>query len=185
MIAVAVHSLAMILSEGGEPHFWNYPGFELWKFLNLAVFIIAALILHRKFGKPVSQALKSRKERIKNELQRAREERDQALQQLAEVETRVKGLEKEIAAIRERSVEEAESEAARIRAATETELGRLRESAQREIESASKAAATELRRYASEQSIHLAEDVLRREMGPEDDARLLKLRVEGLGGNRN
>jgi F0F1-type ATP synthase membrane subunit b/b' len=39
-----------------------------------------------------------------------------------------------------------------------------------------------LRRYAAEQSVHLAEEIVRREMRPEDDARLIANNIEELGG---
>jgi F-type H+-transporting ATPase subunit b len=185
MFPATAYAIAYNLAFEGAESFWDYPGFELWKFVNLAIFVGAGIYLHRVFGRPISEALRSRKERIRSELKRAREERDHALQQLAEVESRLQGLDAEIAAIRERSAAEAEAEEARIRTATEFELSRLRESAQKEIESAGKAAATELRRFASEQSIQLAEEFIRREIGPEDEARLMRLRADSLGGTRN
>ena len=60
----------------------------------------------------------------------------------------------------------------------------LSEQAQREIEGASKAARAELRAYAAEQSVRLAEELIRREIRPEDDARLMNGYVEELGGIR-
>ena len=70
----------------------------------------------------------------------------------------------------------------RIAKSTETEIAKLSEQAQREIESAGKAAKHELRRYAAETSVQLAEEILRREMKPEDDARLIQRNVQELGG---
>ena len=43
----------------------NYPGLELWKFVNLALFIIVGIYLHRRFGRPISEALRARGEGIK------------------------------------------------------------------------------------------------------------------------
>jgi alkylation response protein AidB-like acyl-CoA dehydrogenase len=56
------------------------------------------------------------------------------------------------------------------------------EQAQREIESAGKAARQELREFAAGQSVQLAEEMIRRDIKPEDDARLVGLRIEELGG---
>ncbi len=174
-----------LLASEGDIQWWNYPGFELWKFFNLALFIAAALILHRVFGRKISEGLRTRRESIKAELIRAREERDDALKQLAEVEARLSGLDAEVEAIRQRSKSEAEAERERINQATESELAKLRESARREIEGAGKAAVTELRQFASKQSIQLAEELIRREIKPDDEERLIRLRVEGLGGRTN
>ena len=157
---------------------------ELWKFVNLLVFIVLALYLHRRFGRPIREALRSRGEGIKRELLRARAERDQALAKLAEVESRFASLDAEVATVRERARAEADAEQQRIRAATEEEIAKTREQAKREIENAGKAARHELRRFAAETSVRLAEEILEREIGPEDDARLTKLSVQELGRSR-
>ena len=163
-----------------DPPWWNYPGLELWKFVNLAIFVVAFLYFLRWLG--VFQGLQTRKEMIAKALVEARRERDQALAQLAEVEKRLEGLDVEIEAIRQKSRVEAERESERIQRATEAEIAKLKESAQREIDAASKAAAAELRRFASDQSIRLAEEIISREITPEDDARLTRERAANLGG---
>ena len=61
---------------------------------------------------------------------------------------------------------------------------KLREQARREIESAVKVARAELRSFAAEQSVRLAEEMIRRELRPEDDARLVQEYVDELGGIR-
>jgi F0F1-type ATP synthase membrane subunit b/b' len=159
----------------------NYPGLELWKFVNLLVFVVCALYLHRRFGRPVREALRSRGERIKHELARAQEERDQAVAKLAEVETRFADLDAEITAIKERAKLEGDAERERIKLATEEEISRIREQAKREIESAGKAARHELRRFAATESVRLAEEMLKIEIGPDDDARLTSKSVRELG----
>ena len=170
------------LAEGELLPWWvNYPGLELWKFVNLFLFILAAFLLHRRLGKPLREALRSRSEAIKRELQKAREERDVALAKLSEVETRLANLDTEVAAVREKARAEAEAEKARLSLATEKDIAKIKEQATREIESASKAARHELRRFAAEESVRLAEGILKREIKPEDDARLASLNVEELG----
>lgn len=159
----------------------NYPGLELWKFVNLLIFVVCAFYLHRRFGRPIREALRSRGERIKHDLARAQEERDQALAKLAEVESRFAELDAEVAAIEERAKLEGEAERERIRLATEQEISRIREQAKREIESAGKAARQELRRFAAMESVRLAEEILKIELGPEDDARLTRKSVRELG----
>ena len=89
-------------------------------------------------------------------------------------------LDSEVAAIRARAATEAEAEKNRIQAATEVELTKLRENATREIESAGKAARHDLRRFAAQESVRLAEEILRKEISPEDDARLSRMNVSDL-----
>jgi len=170
------------LSEGGWTPWWaNYPGLELWKFFNLFFFIAVAFLLHRKFGRPIREALRSRGEAIKRDLETARQERDQALAKLAEVETRFSNLDAEVSSIKEKAAIEAEAEKARLRSATETEITKIREQSRREIESAGQAARHELRRFAATESVRRAEEILEREIRPEDDARLISRNVEELG----
>lgn len=159
----------------------NYPGLELWKFVNLLIFIGAILYLHRRFGRPVREALRARGEGIKRELEKAQLERDQALAKLAEVEAQFKDLDAEVARISEKAKAEAVAEQARISLATEQEITKIREQAKREIESAGKAARHELRKFAALESVRLAEDILKAEISRDDDARLTVQSVQELG----
>lgn len=169
------------LIEGPDgPPWWNYPGLELWKFVNLLLFILAGLYLHRRFGQPVKEGLRSRSEAIKRELQQAQEERDRALAKLAEVEARFANLDAEVLKVKERSAAEIETERERITLATEAELARMREQAKREIESAGKTARHELRRFAAQESVRMAEEMLKKEIGPEQHARLTNRSIEEL-----
>ena len=169
--------LAIFIQEGVSP-WWNYPGVELWKFLNLFILIAVGVYWLRR---PLSDALRSRREGIKRDLLKARQERDAALAQLAEVESRLERLDAEVATIREKSKSEADAERERIKRSTEVEMVRLREQAQREIDSAGKAARLELRQFAAGQSVRIAEELIRQEIRPEDDARLIGLNVEEFG----
>lgn len=162
----------------------NYPGLELWKFVNLLLFFVCAFYLHRRFGRPIREALRSRSEGIKRELEVARDERDQALAKLAEVEARFATLDAEVAAVTDRARLEAEAEKQRINEATDLEIGKAREQAKREIESAGKTARHDLRRFAAQESIRLAEAMIVKEITPEDDARLTNVNLQEFGGTR-
>ena len=164
-----------------EPRWWDYPGVELWKFVNLAVFVGGLVYLLTRKMK-LGEAFKTRRETIKQELAKAQQERDAAVAKLKEVEERLARLDSEVSTIQEQSKREAAEERERIAKSTEVEIAKLGESAKREIESAGKAAKHELRNYAAATSVRLAEEIIRREMKPEDDARLLQRNVQELGG---
>jgi F0F1-type ATP synthase membrane subunit b/b' len=166
-------------SESVAPPWWNYPGWEAWKFFNLLVFTSLLFYLLRR---PLGESLLARREAIRRELMRAQEERIAALAKLEEVGARLANLDSEVETIRAQARREAAEERERIARATEEEMRKLREHARREIEGASKAARQELRRYAAMQSIRLAEEFIRRDMRAEDDARLMSDYVESLGG---
>lgn len=169
----------LALSEGTSAPWWNKPSFELWRWVNFLIFVIIFIYILRR---PVSEAMRARREGIRRDLMRAQEERNAALSKLEEVEARLVRLDAEMASVREQAEREAAEERERIRRSTEEETRKLREQAQREIESAGKAARQELREFAAEQSVRLAEEMIRRDIKPEDDARLVSLRVEELGG---
>lgn len=170
--------LALLEATDGAP-WWNYPGLELWKFANLLLFVLAALYLIRR---PLREGLRSRSEAIKMELKRAKEERDQALAKLSEVESRFANLDAELSKVKARTAAELDAERERIRATTEDEVARMREQAKREIESAGKTARHGLRRFAAQESIRMAEDILKKEIGPEEHARLTNRSIEELRG---
>jgi F0F1-type ATP synthase membrane subunit b/b' len=115
---------------------------------------------------------------------RAEEERAAAEARLAEVEGRLAHLGTEVEAIKAHAQKEAAEERTRVERATEAEIRKIREQARREIESAGKAARAELRTFTAEQSVKLAEEMIRRDIRPEDDAHLAREYVEELGGVR-
>ncbi len=181
MLGAAFYNLAFHWADGFDS--WvNYPGLELWKFVNLFIFIVVAFLLHRRFGRPVREALRSRGEGIKRELELARAERDRAVEKLSEVEERLSLLNTEVTTIGEKATAEARAERERIAAMTDAEILKIREQSQREIEATLKAARLELRAFAAQESVRLAEDILKREMRADDDARFTNLRVQELGG---
>jgi ATP synthase F0 subunit b len=149
--------------------------FNLILFVGLLYYFLRGMI---------GGAFRGRQEGIRNDLMRAEEERSAAVAKLKEVEERLARLDAEVEVIRAQAQREAAEERARIERATEEEIRKIREQARREIESAGKAARAELRAYAAEQSVRLAEEMLRRDIRPEDDARLVREYVEELGGVR-
>jgi ATP synthase F0 subunit b len=150
------------------------------RIVNLVLFVLIMIYVMRRAG--LGEALSARRAGIRRDLMRAQEERNAALAKLEEVDARLGQLETEVGAIRAQAQREAAEERARIERSTEEDARKLREQAQREIESAGKVARAELQSYVAEQSVRLAEEMIRRELRPEDDARLVKDYVEELGG---
>lgn len=149
------------------------------KLFNLLLFIGVMFYFLRR---PIKEAFGARQRNIREELMRAEEEKAAAVAQLEEVEGRLARLDSEMEAIRAQAQKEAAEERLRIERATEEEMRKIREQARREIESAAKAARAELRAFAAEQSVQMAEEMIRRDIRPEDDARLAKEYVTELGG---
>lgn len=160
--------MLLLASDGG----WlNYPGLELWKFVNLAIFIVVFIFLLRS---KISQHLAGRREAIQKEIIAAQAERDQALAKLAEADSLLGRLHEDVRTVHEQARQEAEQERHRLAAGTEREIEKLKQQAQREIERADKLARKELRKHLAKRSVELARESLRQRMRPEDDALLIK-----------
>jgi ATP synthase F0 subunit b len=164
---------------GGDTPWYNVPGWEVWKFVNLTLFVGLLIWLLRR---PIGASMVARRDSIRRELMRAQEERRAALAKLEEVEARLARLDAEVETVRAQAKRDAEAERESITRATAEETRRLREQAQREIESAGKVARQDLRRYAAEQSVRMAEELIRRDIGVEDDKRLMNDYIGELGG---
>src|SRR6188474_1603045 len=98
---------------------YNYPGLELRKFANLAIFTGVGIYILRK---PISQALQSRRGAIQQELIKAQNERDQASARVAEADSMLSGLDEDVRKVQQQASEEVRSERQRITASTEREI---------------------------------------------------------------
>lgn len=170
-------------TEGGFAEFWhkyfNYPGFEAWKFFNLSVFVAIMIYLVRT---PLTSAFKAKRETIRAELIKAEEERQAALAKLTDAEAKLARLDTEAKTVREKAAQEAAAEKARILEQTESDIQKLRAQAQSEIERNAQMARLELRRFSAEESIKLAEEKIKSAMNTEADARLVKAGIQSIGG---
>jgi F0F1-type ATP synthase membrane subunit b/b' len=160
-------------------NWYNIPGFESWKFINLGIFVLVLYLLLRT---PLSAAFKAKREQIRAELIKAQEERDAAVKKLEDIEGRLAMLDTEVAGIREKAQADAEAEKLRIAAQTEVDIAKMREQAQNEISRAGQQARAELRKFSAEESIRLAEEMLRQQVGADTDAKLVKAGIQNLGG---
>lgn len=173
-----IYSFIFILAEGGTK-WWNYPGFEAWKFFNLAIF---AYIIYSLLKKPLSAAFKAKRESIRAELIKAEEEKQAALNQLTLVEAKLARVESESEEIVEKARAEANEEKARILREAEDEIARLRAQANAEIERKSQQVRSELRKYSAEESIRLAEEKIKQNIDAAKDAKLVQANIQSIGG---
>ena len=158
-------------------HIFNYPGLELWKFINLAVFVGAMIYILRK---PLAAALDARRESIKQDIAKAREEKIAAEAKLAEAEALVSRLDDEVSAIRNQAVKDAALERERLGSDADAEINKLRAQADREIETAQKLAHKDLRAFLANRSVAVAKETVSGQLNPEDDFRLIRDRLGDL-----
>ena len=173
-----IYSFIFIFAEGGVK-WWNIPGFEAWKFLNLAIFIGIMVYLIKK---PLTAAFKAKREAIRAELIKAEEEKQAALVRLTSAEAKLARIESESDEIAEKASREATEEKARILREAEEEANRLRQQATSEIERKAQQVRTELRRFSAEESIRLAEEKIKKNIDAKKDAKLVKANIQSIGG---
>ena len=177
------HTGLFLFQEGGFTRFYNdylnIPGIEVWKFLNLAIFIALMVYFLRK---PLGEQFKAKRDIIRAALIKAEEDKKAALARLTDIEARLAQLESEKGAILAKAKSESEDERRRLSEATSAEIRRLREQADGEIARLSNQTRAELRRFSAEESIRRATEKLRSEIGPNDDARLVKASIQEIGG---
>ena len=168
----------MLLLAAGEWKEWvNYPGLEVWRFFNLALFLgIGIFVLRSK----ISQALSGRRETIQQELVAAQTERERALARIAEADSMLTRLDDDVRALHEQAREEAKAERQRVAAATARDLEKLKQQAHRTIETADKLARKELREYLATRSIEFARESVRSQMRPEDDRAFIQENIGDL-----
>src|ERR1044072_2391543 len=158
--------MLLLASDG---HWWdwlNYPGLELWKFLNLAIFLAVAIFILRK---KINEALLARRDAIQQELLAAQAERERELARVAEAEDLLTRLDEHVGAIHKQAAREAEAERKRLSEATVLEKQKLEQQAQREIDAANKLARKQLRQFLAKKSVEMARESVRSQMRPEDD----------------
>ncbi len=168
-------ALALAAEQGGIWH-----NTTLWRVINLLIFVIILVyILRNKIR--IGQVFDDRAARIAKELEQAKRDKQEAQERLAELEARLGRLDQEIAEIRAQAERDSAREAQRIRQQAAGDVEKIAQTAQREIEGAMKAAKSELRAFVADQSVALAEGIIRREIRPEDNAKMVNKFIDSLG----
>jgi F-type H+-transporting ATPase subunit b len=157
-------SHAAAASEGAGPS-------PVWAWANFAILVGALGYLAAKKGGPW---FVSRSHAIRKGIAQAEEIRAEAEARAKEVDRRLAGLQTEIDALRAGAHREQSAEAERIRRQVAADLARMQEHAANEIETAGKAARLELKRYAAQVALDLAEQKIRRQMTVEVQTALVE-----------
>ena len=185
-----VYSLLLLAAAAGEHaegggymefynKYLNYPGFEAWKFINLAIFIAFIVYVAKK---PLSEAFKAKRDAIRADLIKAEEEKKTALARFTTAEAKLASLDNERQLILNKAKAEADAEAQRIADAAASEVGKLQDQTSGEISRLTQIANLELKRFSAEESIRLAEQKLRSKIDANADSGLVKSGIQAIGG---
>jgi len=141
----------------------------LYKFINLSLLVGALVYLLRK---PVAVFFSDRSAAIRKGLEEGRKALEASQAQLKAVEEKLQHLEEEIAAFKASAEREMEAERQRLKLAEAQEAEKILQAARAQTEIALRAAKVELKSYAAEQAVELAEAIIR---GRLDEAQQKKL----------
>jgi len=149
--------------------FWTSPtGFA--KLVNLVIFLTILYLLLRK---PTREFFRQRLASVRETLDRAAREKQHATEKMAELNARLNRLDADLREIGTQSDRDAAAERARMDAEAKRDIEKIREMAAREVDAAKRVALADLRAFAATKSVDLAEQIIRREMTPADDAKLV------------
>ena len=133
----------------------------VYKFINLSLLVGALAYLLRK---PLADFFAQRSASIRKEIEEGQKALEASQAQLKAVEEKLRHLEEEIAAFKASAGQEMEAERQRLKHAEAEEAAKILQAARAQTEVAVRAAMLELRIYAAQQAVTLAEEIIRQRL---------------------
>jgi F-type H+-transporting ATPase subunit b len=149
----------------------------LFKIINFALLAGGLAYILRK---PLGDFFASRSASIRKSLEEGRKALEASAAQLQAVEQKLAHLQEEIAAFRASAANEMEAERQRMKQAAAEEAEKVLASARAQIETSVRAAKLDLKSYAAQQAVELAEELIRQRLDDSSRKRLLSQFVAGL-----
>ncbi|MBI5887516.1 MAG: hypothetical protein HZB82_02230 [Deltaproteobacteria bacterium] len=150
---------------------------EIWR---LVTFIIVAVGVYFVWKKVVGPMLGKRAVDIEKAMADARAAKEAADRKIEEYKVKLAALEKRISEISEDLRKEGEAEKRRILAEAEKAVQKFKAQAQITIEQEIKKARLEIQAEVAELAVKMAEEILRKEIRPEDQDKLVRGYLENL-----
>jgi F-type H+-transporting ATPase subunit b len=172
--SAAVSLVARLTGMSLEHAYW------LCMVLNFAV--IAGVIIWLSRTK-LPGVFRNRTASIQKAMAEARKASEDANRRLSEIEARLSKLDTEIGSMRATAEQEAAAEEARIKAAAEEDTRKIIEAAEQEVAAAAKMARRDLKAFAANLSVELAERMIR--VDPATDHALVRNFSDQLGNQTN
>jgi len=147
----------------------------------VANFLILALLIYRFGRKPISQALRNRKETIMKEIDEAQAIKDKAQRRLDDYEGELDHLDDKLVSLREQYAKEAKLEDKRTREELAAARDRMMADADFRLAQESKSARDELSRRALSDALSAAEELLGKAVSPRDRDRLAEQYLDYIG----
>jgi F0F1-type ATP synthase membrane subunit b/b' len=150
---------------------------EAFRWFNFLLIVGGIAFMIKKFLVPF---LEERRKLIREDMDRSAKILVDADQRLAMVEDKLKSLDEELASLRQAAFHESVAERERIEQAATGDAGRVLAAAEQEIEASVKAARQQLKQYAGELAVGIAETRIRATLTPQSEQRMLQSFVKDL-----
>lgn len=151
----------------------------LWRTTNFAglVFILVFFL-----KKPFADGLSSRREGIKDQLEALESRKAEAEQLYKEAEAKLAKLDEEVNAIITEAVKQGEAEKEKIITDAERAAGDIKRQAEMAVAHEVAEAKARLKGEIAEQAVLLAEELVKKNIQPADQSRMVELSLEKVGG---
>lgn len=151
----------------------------LWRTTNFAGL---AFILIFFLKKPFADGLNSRREGIKDQLEALESRKAEAERMYKEAEGKLARLDEEVEAIITEAVKQGEAEKEKIIADAERNAGDIKRQAEMAVAHELAEAKTRLKAEIAEQAVLLAEELIKKNIQPADQSRMVELSLDKVGG---
>jgi F-type H+-transporting ATPase subunit b len=151
-----------------------------WQIINFVLLLVVLFILTRK---NVASYFSQRSSRIGTEIDEARNIRAEMNRKIKEYEARLKNVDQEVAQMQKEAQREMEAMRQRMLEEAQRTSEAILHQTQRSIQLETRKAQESLQTEASLLAINLAEDLLKREISPEDQDRLVQDYLDKMGGS--
>ncbi len=130
--------------------------------------------------KPLTQFFKKQSNEIKEKIDTSKLEKERSEEKLKKIEERLSKIEFEIEEIRNKAKEAAEKEERRIKEQLDEDLKRISSIEESEIESIINSAKRELKKYATELSVSIAEKDIKEKINEKKHKELIKKFIDDM-----
>ena len=175
---------AAVYASGGEGHEGGgIPAAKLWdllyRVLNFAGLVV---ILIWAAKKPLVNALNSRRETIRTQLEELDAKRAEAERVYKECEAKLAGLESEAKAILAEALKQGEEEKQKILAEAERSANDMKRQAEMAVAHELAEAKTRLKAEIAEQAVLVAEELIKKNLQPADQQTMIASYLDKVGG---
>ncbi|HEY9419917.1 MAG TPA: F0F1 ATP synthase subunit B [Thermoanaerobaculia bacterium] len=181
-LATALPAIAAPAAEGGHAEPSLFAGDIGNVFWTVLIFGLVLFILSKFAWGPLLGSLQARESFIRESLEKAKREREEAEARLREYEERLAAARTEASAIVEEGRRDADVVKRQIEESAKVEADKMVERAKREIQLATDTATKELYTLSARLATQMAARVIGRELTPQDHERLISEGIQGIGG---